>query len=101
MSDQDQTYDEGRARNLEALLRTLATRIGELDGQGQLLEQAGELMRLIGDVRSELFHYEVRVTYDTPEIADHRRIVHDATQDTDGTWPTSEWKPDEGESPEW
>ena len=101
MAEQDQTYDEGRARNLEALLRALAQRITELDEQGRLLEQAGELMRLIGDVRSELFHYEVRVTYDTPEIADHRRIVGEAKKPDDPTWQTNEWKPDEDEKPEW
>jgi hypothetical protein len=101
MSEQDQTYDEGRARNLEALLRALAKRIQELDGGGRLLDEAGELMRLIGDVRSELFHYEVRVTYDTPEIAESRRIVHEAQQENEAKWPTSEWKPDEDESPEW
>src|SRR5258706_118182 len=49
MPEQDQTYDDGRARNLEALLRALVSRITELDGQGKLLDQAGELMRLIGD----------------------------------------------------
>ena len=54
----DQTYDDGRARNLEALLRALAQRILELDTDGKLLEHAGELTRLIGDVRSEQFHYE-------------------------------------------
>ena len=32
----------------------------------------------MGDARSELFHYEVRSTYDTPEAADSRRIVDDA-----------------------
>jgi hypothetical protein len=105
MSEQEQTYDEGRARNLEALLRTLAERIRELDAQGRLLEQAGELMRLIGDVRSELFHYEVRVTYDSPEIAENRRIVREAQQkpeDSEAKWQTSEWNPDEdNESPEW
>ena len=74
----EQTYDEARARNLEALLRALAGRILELDAQGSLLKQAGELMRLIGDVKSELFHYEVRVTYDTPEIAEGRRIADEA-----------------------
>src|SRR5215467_16150099 len=78
MSDQEQTYDDGRARNLEALLRALAQRIGELDAEGALLDQAGELLRLIGDIRSELFHYEVRVTYDTPEVAESRRIVQEA-----------------------
>ena len=93
MSEQEQTYDEGRARNLEALLRALAERIRELDGQGRLLEDAGELMRLIGDVRSELFHYEVRITYDTPEIAEHRRIVREARETDKSTWQPSEWTP--------
>ena len=37
-----------------------------------------ELLRLMGDARSELFHYEVRSTYDTPEVADSRRIVDEA-----------------------
>src|SRR6266487_3750123 len=101
MAEQEQTYDDGRARTLEALLRALAARITELDGQGKLLDQAGELMRLIGDVRSELFHYEVRVTYDTPEIADNRRIVRDAQNTDESKWQTSEWKPDEDEKPEW
>ena len=101
MAEQEQTYDEGRARNLEALLRALAERIQALDGEGRLLDEAGELMRLIGDVRSELFHYEVRITYDTPEVAESRRIVSDAQKEDESTWPTSEWKPDEDENPEW
>lgn len=105
MSEQEQTYDEGRARNLEALLRALAERIRELDREGHLLDDAGDLMRLIGDVRSELFHYEVRITYDTPEIAEHRRIVREAQQTDQSTWHPSEWTPppkgkDEDESPE-
>ena len=99
----EQTYDEGRARNLEALLRALASRILELDAEGRLLSQAGELMRLIGDAKSELFHYEVRATYDTPEIAESRRIVRDAqATDTDKTkWDRTEWTPDEDEESEW
>jgi hypothetical protein len=39
---------------------------------------SAELQRLLGEARSELFHYEVRSTYDTPEIAEHRRLVDDA-----------------------
>jgi hypothetical protein len=102
MAEQEQTYDEGRARNLEALLRALAERIRELDAEGRLLEQAGELMRLIGDVRSELFHYEVRITYDTPEIAESRRIVRESQSDNDDPkWHKNEWNPDEEEKPEW
>ena len=108
MSHQEQTYDEGRARKLEALLRELARRIQELDKDGRLLHEAGELMRLTGDVRSELFHYEVRVTYDTPEVAENRRIVSDAKKDKEPKWEKNEWTPDEDEEkggdrgdPEW
>lgn len=101
MSQSEQTYDEGRARNLEALLRALAERIRELDGEGRLLDQAGELMKLTGDVRSELFHYEVRATYDTPEIAESRRIVSESKNEKDSKWDPSKWKPDEDEEPEW
>src|SRR5438132_778148 len=60
------------------LLRALAERIQELDRAGRLLEAAPDLQRLLGNVRSELFHYEVRSTYDTPEVAESRRIVEEA-----------------------
>lgn len=96
----DQTYNDDRARNLEALLRALAERIRALDAEGKLLEHAGELTRLIGDVRSELFHYEVRATYDTPEIAENRRIVDEAKKQADPMWKPTEWKPDDGD-PKW
>jgi hypothetical protein len=97
----DQTYDDGRARNLEALLRILGERIHVLDGRGALLSNTSELMRLIGDVRSELFYYEVRATYDTPEVAEHRRIVREAEQDEPDQWQTTEWNPDEDPEAEW
>jgi hypothetical protein len=70
------------------LLRALADRIRNLDGQGRLLEAAPELQRILGNARSELFHYEVRRTYDTPEIAEHRRIVEEAQQPDD----TEPWR---------
>ena len=101
MSQPEQTYDEGRARNLEALLRALAERILELDREGRLLSEAGELMKLTGDIRSELFHYEVRATYDTPEVAENRRIVSESKDQTDRKWEKNEWNPDEEEEPEW
>lgn len=101
MSQPEQTYDEGRARNLEALLRALAQRILELDREARLLDQAGELMKLIGDVRSELFHYEVRATYDTPEIAENRRIVSESKKEKESIWEKSEWTPNEDEDEEW
>ena len=95
----DQTYDDGRARNLEAMLVALAERIRLLHAEGTLLGHAGELTRLIGEVRSELFHYEVRATYDTPEIAEHRRIVTEAQQPHDGapTWERTDWTPEDDE----
>ena len=97
----DQTYDDDRARNLEALLRALAQRILELDADGKLLEHAGELTRLIGDVRSELFHYEVRATYDTPEVAENRRIVDEAKKKVDPAWEPTDWKPNDGDDTKW
>lgn len=101
MSEPEQTYNEGRARNLEALLRALAQRITDLDREGLLLAEASELLKLIGDVRSELFHYEVRATYDTPEVAENRRIVADAQSEQDVTWQKTEWKQDEDEEKGW
>ena len=102
MTDHDeQTYDDGRAENLRAMLRVLAERIRVLDANGELLASAGELMRLIGDVRSELFHYEVRCTYDTPEVAEHRRLVEDAKAAGDDSWTPTGWSPDEDEESEW
>src|SRR5712692_3035997 len=76
--DKDQVYGPERAERLVALLRALAERIQELDRAGRLLEAAPELQKLFGNARSELFHYEVRQTYDTPEIAENRRIVEEA-----------------------
>jgi hypothetical protein len=74
----DQVYGPDRAQRLVALLRALVERIQDLDQQGRLLDAAPELQRLLGDARSELFHYEVRLTYDTPEIAESRRIVEES-----------------------
>jgi hypothetical protein len=74
----DQVYGPERAQALLLLLRALAQRIQDLDRKGQLLEAAPELQRLLGNARSELFHYEVRSTYDTPEIAESRRVVDEA-----------------------
>ena len=93
------TYDENRARNLEALLRAMAERIQTLDQRGELLGHVGELLKLIGDIRSELFHYEVRATYDTPEIAEHRRIVEQSKDRQEARWEKTEWSPDEDDEP--
>jgi hypothetical protein len=99
----EQTYDQTRARNLEALLVALAERIlavRDTGERGALLRHAGELTKLIGDVRSELFHYMVRATYDTPEVADSRRIVREALDaHRESTWHKTEWMPDGEDGP--
>ena len=74
----DQTYDDERVGRLLALLRALAARIEALEAHDDLSAAGPELIRLMGDARSELFHYEVRSTYDSPEIAESRRIVEQA-----------------------
>lgn len=81
-TDDGEVYEPARAERLRALLRFLAQRIEELDASGDMLTAAAELQQLLGDARSELFHYEVRSTYDTPEIAESRRIVRDAAEST-------------------
>ncbi|HKW40752.1 MAG TPA: PAS domain-containing protein [Gemmatimonadales bacterium] len=82
MSDRsEEVYGPDRARRLVAMLRALAERIQALDRTGQLLERSPELQRLLGNARSELFHYEVRLTYETPEAAEGRRIVEDAERE--------------------
>jgi hypothetical protein len=77
MDEHDEVYGAQRQARLIELLRDLARRIDELDKNGQLLDRVPELMGLMGEARSELFHYEVRSTYDTPEIAESRRIVEE------------------------
>ncbi len=98
-SEHDEIYGSERQERLKALLRDLAERILDLDERGQLLESVPDLLQRMGDLRSELFHYEVRSTYDTPEIAENRRIVDEALQPPNFTLPDPEedepWRPPE------
>src|SRR5260370_30153235 len=93
----EEVYGPDRAQRLLAMLRALAERIRELDRSGQLLERGPELQKLLGNARSELFHYEVRLTYDTPEIAESRRIVEDAERQARET--TAGFDDDEEDDP--
>jgi predicted DNA-binding transcriptional regulator YafY len=74
----EQVYHPERAARLVVLLRALAARISALSDDAALLAAGPELLKMMGDARSELFHYEVRATYDTPEVAESRRIVEEA-----------------------
>lgn len=77
------TYDKSRERRLVELLRALAAHIAGLTSDDALLSAGPELLKMMGDARSELFHYEVRCTYDTPEVAESRRIVELARRQTE------------------
>ncbi len=78
-----QIYDKERSARLLVLLRALAARIDALKADEDLLFAGPELMKLMGDARSELFHHEVRSTYDAPQAAESRRIVEQALQQMD------------------
>lgn len=93
MSEHDELYGQARQAQLLALLRHLAGRIRELDQAGRLLQASAELQRLLGDARSELFHYEVRCTYDSPEVADSRRIVDEARREFQTPEPPEDDEP--------
>jgi hypothetical protein len=88
MGEHDEIYGRERIQRLQAMLRDLADRIHQLDGDDALLLAVPELLKRMGDLRSELFHYEVRLTYDTPEVAESRRIVEEAIRgEADDTDP--------------
>ena len=74
----DEVYGKDRERRLVELLRAIATLIQGFEDDGALLADGPQLLKMMGDARSELFHYEVRITYDLPEVAESRRIVEEA-----------------------
>ncbi len=76
-------YEHDRPARLVELLRAISERIQELKQDKDLLAAGPELQKMLGDARAELFRYEVRITYDTPEIAENRRIVERAKQQMD------------------
>jgi hypothetical protein len=78
MEGQEEVYGDERSEQLQRLLREFAAHIEELDREGRLLADPPTLLRYLGDIRSELFHYEVRSTYDTPEVSRSRQIVEEA-----------------------
>lgn len=88
MSERADHVDPNKLR--ENLLR-LAEFIREMDRQGQLLTAGPRLLKMMGDLRSELFHYEVRHTgrllpkeptaqaqTEPPAERESRRVVEDA-----------------------
>jgi hypothetical protein len=83
MDEHDEIYGRERSEHLRALLREFADNIRQYDQDGVLLADIPALLRALGDLRSELFHYEVRSTYDSPEVARNRQIVDEARGGSD------------------
>lgn len=84
MTDRSERVNEGELRQR---LLSLAEVIRKLDEDGELLAAAPRIMRILGDLRSQLFEYEVRHTYDfypdeddIAEVVEARRIVRDAVE---------------------
>jgi len=96
----DQVYSDERARRLVELLRGLGARIQALGTDAELLAAGPELMKIMGDARSELFHHEVRATYDTPRSAESRRIVEEARRGSDALDLGTGYDPDDMEGGE-
>ncbi len=71
-------YEQESPGRLVALIRALSERILELERDEDLLAAGPELLKMMGDARAALFRYEVRITYDTLEAAESRRIVEQA-----------------------
>ena len=94
--------DKVDPEKLRKSLLTLAALIRELDAEDRLLEAAPRLLELMGDLRSNLFEYEVRCTgrllpksKEKPEVLEAQRIVDDAVRrlkQAKGDWGQS-WAP--------
>lgn len=79
--------DQVDPKELRQQLIDLARAIIELEEQGDLLEATPELIKVMGDLRSKLFEYEVRFTGrlfgdedDLPEVLEAQRIVDEAAR---------------------
>ncbi len=84
MSDESEQFDSQRLR--KGLLE-LARLIRTLDQEGRLLDATPQLLKLLGDLRSQLFEYEVRSTRrllpqqePPPEVLEAERIVREAAK---------------------
>ena len=83
-------------------LLQLADLIQRLEESGELLQASPELIRIMGNLRSKLFEYEVRHTgrllpkpTDAPEVLEAQRIVEDAArrmEEEERSWK-GDWSP--------
>lgn len=64
-----QESDDAAARELRAELRRLADTILDLEARGRLLAEAPGLLKLLGDARTRVFAWEVRLARPRPDPA--------------------------------
>ena len=104
MADRRERVDPEELR--EDLLE-LADVIRRLDEHDELLMATPELIKILGNLRSQLFEYEVRHTGrflggDPPEVAEAQRIVMDAArkleEEDEEWWRRFSSEDDSGES---
>lgn len=97
--------DDISPERLRADLRRFAQLILRLDEEGRLLEGSPRVMKMMGDLRSKLFAWEVRgardLGPDEPETeprSEAERIVDEAirrSREAGEEWsPTGDWSPD-------
>ncbi len=65
----DQEFEDAAARELRSELRRLADTILDLEARGRLLTDAPRLLKLLGDARSHVFAWEVRLARPRPDPA--------------------------------
>jgi hypothetical protein len=103
MADVNDYVDPDEIR--ENLLE-LADAILRLEEEGELLQASPQLIKLFGDLRSQLFEYEVRHTRrffaeELPEVLEAQRIVNEAArrleEEDEEWWRRFSVEPDEGE----
>lgn len=84
------TNDYVDPEELRQDLLELADVIRRLDEKGELLQATPQLMKIFGNLRSQLFEYEVRHTGrllgqrdEPPEVVEAQRIVNEAARHLD------------------
>ncbi len=84
----DHEFDDAAARELRTELRRLADTILDLDASGRLLTEAAALLKQLGDARSRVFAWEVRLAHPpepppaqpAPAPEESARVVDEAVQ---------------------
>lgn len=99
-------FDDITPEELRADLRRFAQLILRLEADGHLLDATPRLLKVLGDLRSKIFAYEVRATGDllardeeSAELREAQRIIEEAmrrAREAQSEW-NKPWQPDDGE----